>query len=106
MPAVVEFETAAQLVTRLAERYAGTGKAALGYKDKATKEWTDVTWDDLYGRARAFASWLAARGVAKGDRVAILSENRPEWAVADLAAQLLGAATVALYTSTPSTCRS
>ena len=102
MPAVVEFETAAQLVQRLADRYRGTGKAALGYKDKATKEWTDITWDDLEGRVRAFASWLAAQGVTKGDRVAILSENRPEWAVSDLAAQMLGAATVALYTSTPS----
>ncbi|MGB3542241.1 AMP-dependent synthetase/ligase [Rubrivirga sp.] len=101
MPAVVEFDTAAQLVQRLAARYAGTGKAALGYKDKATKQWTDITWDDLDGRVRAFASWLAAQGVVKGDRVAILSENRPEWAVADLATQLLGAATVALYTSTP-----
>ncbi|MEM0963865.1 MAG: long-chain fatty acid--CoA ligase, partial [Bacteroidota bacterium] len=36
-----------------------------------------------------------------GDRVAILSENRPEWAIADLAAQTIGAVTVALYTTVP-----
>ncbi|PAP76688.1 AMP-dependent synthetase/ligase [Rubrivirga marina] len=101
MPAVVPFETAPQLLRRLAEHYAGTGKAALGHKDKATKAWTDLTWDDLDAQVRAFAGFLHARGVGKGDRVAILSENRPEWAVADMAAQQLGAVTVALYTTTP-----
>ncbi|WP_420454640.1 AMP-dependent synthetase/ligase [Rubrivirga sp.] len=101
MPAVVPFETAPQLVARLAAHYAGTGKAALGYKDKTTKAWADVTWDDLHAQVRALAGFLHARGVRKGDRVAILSENRPEWAVADLAAQVLGAVTVALYTTTP-----
>lgn len=101
MPAVVPFETAPQLLRRLAEHYAGTGKAALGYKDKATKAWTDVSWDALDAQVRALAGFLHARGVRKGDRVAILSENRPEWAVADMAAQRLGAVTVALYTTTP-----
>ncbi|WP_412062355.1 AMP-dependent synthetase/ligase [Rubrivirga sp. IMCC45206] len=101
MPAVVPFDTAAQLARRLAAHYAGTGKAALGYKDKATKAWTDITWDELSAEVEAFAGFLHARGVRTGDRVAILSENRPEWAVTDLATQVLGAATVALYTSTP-----
>ena len=101
MPAVVPFETAPELHRRLAARYAGTDKAALGYKDRATKAWTDVTWDALDAEVRAFAGFLHARGVRKGDRVAILSENRPEWAVTDMAAQRLGAVTVALYTTTP-----
>ncbi len=101
MPAVVPFETAPQLLHRLAAHYAGTGKAALGYKDKATKTWTDVPWDDLWAQVRAFAGFLHVRGVRPGDRVAILSENRPEWAVADLATQALGAVTVALYTTAP-----
>lgn len=101
MPAAVEFETAAEMVRRLADRYAGTGKAALGYKDKKTKAWTDVTWDELAAAVRQFAGFLHARGVRKGDRVALLSENRPEWAVVDLAAQTLGAVTVALYTTVP-----
>ena len=43
MPAVVEFETAPQMIARLAARYAGTGKAkaALGYGDRGTKTWTN-----------------------------------------------------------------
>jgi long-chain acyl-CoA synthetase len=43
--------------------------------------------------ARSLASW----GIGRGDRVAILSENRPEWAVADFATMLLGAADVPIY---------
>ena len=45
--------------------------------------------------ARALTSW----GISKGDRVAILSENRPEWATTDFACFLLGAAVVPIYTT-------
>src|SRR5580765_8895162 len=45
--------------------------------------------------ANALRSW----GVSKGDRVAILSENRPEWPIADMSSLLLGAVTVPLYTT-------
>jgi len=45
--------------------------------------------------ARALREW----GIRKGDRVAILSENRPEWPIADMATLLLGAVTVPLYTT-------
>ena len=45
--------------------------------------------------ARALHSW----GIRTGDRIAILSENRPEWPMADMASLLLGAVTVPLYTT-------
>jgi long-chain acyl-CoA synthetase len=45
--------------------------------------------------SRALHSW----GIRLGDRVAILSENRPEWPIADLSSLLLGAVTVPLYTT-------
>jgi long-chain acyl-CoA synthetase len=45
--------------------------------------------------ARALQSW----GIGRGDRVAILSENRPEWPVADIATLLLGAVSVPFYTT-------
>ncbi len=45
--------------------------------------------------ARALRDW----GVRAGDRIAILSENRPEWPTADIASLLLGAVTVPLYTT-------
>ena len=46
---------------------------------------------------RALAARLAAWGVAKGDRVALLSENRWEWPVTDFAVLALGAVDVPLY---------
>jgi long-chain acyl-CoA synthetase len=45
--------------------------------------------------AHALHTW----GVRPGDRIAILSENRPEWPIADIASLLLGAVTVPLYTT-------
>ena len=50
---------------------------------------------DVVGVARAFEQW----GIRKGDRVAILSENRPEWTIADFAALSLGAVTVPIYST-------
>ena len=47
----------------------------------------------VYATTRQLRSW----GIAKGDRVAILSENRPEWAIADFACLLLGAVDVPIY---------
>ena len=53
-----------------------------------------------FGRGVArTAQTLHAWGVRPGDRVAILSENRPEWPTADMASLLLGAVTVPLYTT-------
>ncbi len=47
----------------------------------------------VYATARQLRAW----GIKKGDRVIILSENRPEWAVADFATLLLGAVDVPIY---------
>ena len=47
----------------------------------------------VYSAARQLQAW----GVGKGDRVVILSENRPEWAIADYATLLLGAVVVPIY---------
>ncbi|MGD0215278.1 MAG: long-chain fatty acid--CoA ligase [Terriglobales bacterium] len=59
--------------------------------------WTPISSAELYrsvvGVARALESW----GIAQGDRVAILSENRPEWTITDFAALALGAVTVPVY---------
>jgi long-chain acyl-CoA synthetase len=49
----------------------------------------------VIGVARVLESW----GVGKGDRVAILSENRPEWMITDFAALALGAVTVPIYST-------
>jgi long-chain acyl-CoA synthetase len=61
--------------------------------------WVSISSSELYqnvvGVARALREW----GITKGDRVAILSENRPEWTIADFACLLIGAVVVPVYTT-------
>jgi long-chain acyl-CoA synthetase len=60
-----------------------------------------ITYRQLEGRVAAAAALLEAHGVGAGDRVAILSTNSPEWAVADYAILSLGAVTVPVYPTLP-----
>ncbi len=102
MPTLVDFNTVPQLFNGLVKYHAGTNQVVLRYVDKDSKEWTDVTWETFKARVNAMAGYLYSQGVRPGDRVAILSENRPEWAYTDMATQLLGATNVSLYTTLPS----
>ncbi|MDE3104854.1 MAG: AMP-binding protein, partial [Acidobacteriota bacterium] len=64
--------------------------------------WHPIRSAAVYGRVRALAESLAVWGIGKGDRVALLAENRWEWAVTDFAVLALGAVDVPLYpTLTP-----
>ena len=57
------------------------------------------SWQRAAHEARVLARALRARGVAPGDRVLLVAENRPEWAIADLAIMAAGAITVPAYTT-------
>jgi long-chain acyl-CoA synthetase len=61
--------------------------------------WLPVSSQEFGRSTIRTARALQGCGIGKGDRVAILSENRPEWPVADMATLLLGAVTVPLYTT-------
>ena len=86
----------ALLLQRAARR---GGAVALRHKDLGI--WRETSWAEYATRVAVQARALAALGVQRGDRVAILADNRPEWVVADLAAQSLGAITVGLYSTSP-----
>ena len=101
MPAIVEFETLPQLFTNLFDLNRGQGNTALAFKEKKSKKWVDISWESLQDQVNAVTGYLHKRGIKKGDRVGILSENRPEWAITDMATQYLGGANVSLYTSLP-----
>lgn len=101
MPALVDFETIPQLFSRIVAKFDGQQRAALGYKDRTSKDWVDISWEEFNRQVQAMAGYLHQRGVRFGDRVAILAENRPEWAITDLATQILGGVNVSLYTSLP-----
>jgi long-chain acyl-CoA synthetase len=66
---------------------------------KAGGAYRPWSWSRARDEARLLARCLAARGLAPGERVLILAENRPEWCVADLAALTAGAVSVPAYTT-------
>ena len=63
--------------------------------------WQPVSHATIVERVRRIALGLSALGVSRGDRVAILSENRPEWAMADYACLTSGFADVPVYATLP-----
>jgi len=77
-----------------------TGRPALlTVRMPARREAVSAT--DFLRNVHSLALALEARGLVKGERVAIFSESRPEWHVADFACQLLGAPTVPLIPTSP-----
>jgi long-chain acyl-CoA synthetase len=62
-------------------------------------KWLPISSQELGSNVARTARALHGWGIRPGDRVAILSENRPEWPTADMAILLLGAVTVPLYTT-------
>ncbi len=76
---------------------------AIAIRVKELGRWREISWQEHAERVESVGRALATFGVGHGDRVLILSENRPEWIVADLAVQGLGATTVGLFPTSPVT---
>src|SRR5512137_501549 len=68
---------------------------------KVGGKWTPIAAADFGYTVRALSLGLNALGIQPGDRVAILSENRPEWAMADYAILCAGAWSVPVYPTLP-----
>ncbi|HUP52059.1 MAG TPA: long-chain fatty acid--CoA ligase [Longimicrobiales bacterium] len=58
-----------------------------------------ISYRDVFGLVKQVAAALEARGMVRGDRVGILSENRPEWALADYGCLCAGVLDVPIYTT-------
>src|SRR5687767_1320799 len=71
--------------------------AALRYKKDGA--WHDISSDEFRRAVEELSMGLRELGIDRGERVAILSENRPEWAYADLATLCAAAVDVPIYTS-------
>ena len=80
------------MVLAAAERHDGT---ALLYK--RGDDWIEASYEDLGRGVREIARGLIARGIEPGDRVAILSETRAEWTLADFGALCAAAVVVPIY---------
>jgi long-chain acyl-CoA synthetase len=62
-------------------------------------QWTSISWRETARQVASLAANLKKRGLKPGDRVMLVSENRPEWCIADLAIMAAGCITVPTYTT-------
>jgi len=86
--------TMPKLLAELDRRF---GDSRIAVQEKRYGIWQPTTWRELHARVRDFAHGLASLGVRPGEVVAVLGDNRPEWLIAELGAQSLGACTVGIY---------
>jgi long-chain acyl-CoA synthetase len=90
------FETFPNLVTMFFTRAREQGDAPFLWH-KAGKGWSSRSWAQTAREVAALAAALKKLGLKRGDRVALVSENRPEWCIADLAIMAAGCVTVPTY---------
>ncbi len=83
-----------ELFFNAVERF-GTKSAALRYKEGGV--WKDITHHELARLVHHASLGLRELGLRPGDRVAIVSQNRPEWAISDYACLTAGCADVTIY---------
>jgi long-chain acyl-CoA synthetase len=90
-----EPQTLNELFNRAAEAH--REEEFLRYKSGG--EWRSLSYGEVARRVRELALGLSRLGIVAGDKVAIWSENRPEWNLADLATLAIGAVDVPIYTT-------
>jgi long-chain acyl-CoA synthetase len=95
-----EFQTLPELFTAVFSHFRGQSDQA-PIARKINGKYLPISYDSLEEDCKHFAAYLKKRGVEPGDRVAILSENRPGWYLSDMAILSLGATDVPLYPSLP-----
>jgi long-chain acyl-CoA synthetase len=95
MAVVVQFSTIPEMFQKLTAKFVNETRPALMHKSAGT--YHGISYAQLRRRVELFANGLAALGVKRGDRVSIISENRPEWVISDIALVSLGAIGVPIY---------
>ncbi|GAB4503117.1 MAG: long-chain fatty acid--CoA ligase [Anaerolineales bacterium] len=70
-------------------------KAALRLRDYGI--WQTITWKEYYEHVKSFALGLVSLGLQPNETIAIIGDNRPEWVMAELAAQSAGAKSIGVY---------
>jgi long-chain acyl-CoA synthetase len=90
-------ETTVGLFLRQAERF--RTRTLLRFYDPAAHAWTALRWNEFRDKVFLIAQGLIDAGLQPGDRVVLLSENRVEWLLCDVAIQAAGGVTVPIYAS-------
>ena len=91
-------ETFPNLVTMFFARAKEKGDAPFLWR-KSGGEWQSLSWTQVAAQVAALAAALRERGLRPGDPVMLVSENRPEFCIADLAIMAAGCVTVPTYTT-------
>lgn len=69
----------------------------IALREKDFGLWREFTWSDYHARVQDFALGMVALGIAKGDVVGIIGDNRPDWVAAEIAAHAVGGMSLGLY---------
>ncbi len=99
-PLDVSIESAGTVASR-ARAFAQRSPKQVAMRDKDFGIWREYTWGELWSLVLDAAHGLMDLGVEVGDRVAVHSEDRPEWIVIDLATVAVRGITVGLYPTNP-----
>ena len=73
----------------------------IALRNKELGIWNEISYLEFWNRCKYIASALIYFDINKGDKVAVHSENRPEWFISDVGTQVAGAITVGLYPTNP-----
>ncbi len=95
MPILEDISTIATAFIDVTDHFSGSSRAA--FRRKVDGEWVDTTHAELFAMVEALALALRARGIAHGDRMGVMSENRLEWVVTDFACVCSGIVDVSTF---------
>ncbi len=96
MPVLKQFKTIPELYNHLVNVYGPVAEHS-AFQQKIDGVYTDITYKQFKEETESLAFGLASLGVKRGDKVAIIGENRPEWVYSDMAILGLGGVDVPLY---------
>ncbi len=99
----VDTEIAPEVWTlpRLLRTHARNKPNTLALRQKRFGIWNELTWSDYERAVGHFAQGLVALGYQRGDHIAVLSENRQEWLIAELGMHMAGIVTAGVYPTSP-----
>lgn len=95
---LADFDKSTNLVSLFFKRADALGERPMLWS-KSSGEWVATSWADAARKVCLIAASLRRIGLGQGDRVVIVSENRPEWCLADLGIMAAGCVTVPTYTT-------
>ena len=94
----MDYQATPNLVAMFHDRATHYGDAPFLWT-KRNGEWQSMNWRETADTVGNLARALQSLGVEPGDRVGLVSENRPEWLIADIAVMATGGITVPAYTT-------